>query len=153
VDEIPGQERVDTRRFPSSWRLTFHYDENGAVVLADRDDLPMIAPGSPEPVSSRGEYSGTWVELQDSQGRVLFERVLHDPFRAILELRYPSARRTEAVYGPQGPGEFEVLLPAMPDATAVVVWSSELDAGRRNEAAREVARFSLGEDTRDGVPG
>ena len=153
MDEMAGQERVDTRRFPSSWRLTFHYDENGAVVLAGREDLPMVAPGSPEPVSSRGEYSGTWVELQDSQGRVLFERVLHDPFRAKVELRYPSGRRTEAGYGPREPGEFEVLLPAMPDAAAVVVWSSELDAGRRDEAAREVARFSLGEGTHDGVPG
>jgi hypothetical protein len=149
VDETE-QQPVDTRRFPSSWRLTFRYNEDGAVELADRKDLPMIAPGSPGPTASGGEFSGSWVELQDRQGRVLFERVLHNPFRTMVEVHHPPGRRSQAVPGPLQPGEFEVLLPAMPDAAAVVVWSSELDAGRRNEAAREVGRFNLGSATRGG---
>jgi hypothetical protein len=150
VDETE-QQPVDTRRFPSSWRLTFRYDEGGVIELADRKDLPMIAPGSPGPMPSGGEYSGSWVELQDQQGRVLFERVLHDPFRTMVEVHYPPGRKSKVVPGPRQAGEFEVLVPAMPDATTVVVWSSELDAERRNEAAREVGRFDLGEATRGGT--
>jgi hypothetical protein len=138
------QQPVDTREFPSSWRLTFRYDEGGVIELADRKDLPMIAPGSPGPTASGEEYSGTWVQLQDQQGRVLFERVLHDPFRTMLEVHYPPGRQSKVVPGPRQPGEFEVLVPAMPNAATVVVWSSELDPERRNEAAQEVGRFDLG---------
>jgi hypothetical protein len=147
------QQPVDTRRFPSSWRLTFRYDEGGVVELADRKDLPMIAPGSPGPTASGGEYSGTWVELQDQQGRVLFERVLHDPFRTMVEVHYPPGRKSKVVPGPRQPGEFEVLVPAMPDAATVVVWSSELDPERRNEAAQEVGRFDLGGATQGRMGG
>jgi hypothetical protein len=131
--------------------LTFRYDQDGAVELARRQELPMVAPGSPGPITSGGEYSGSWVELQDRQGRVLFERVLHDPFRSMVEVHYPPGRKSKVVPGPRQAGEFEVLLPAIPEATTVVVWSSELDAERHNEAAREVGRFDLGEVTRGGM--
>jgi hypothetical protein len=153
VGETPGYEPVDTRRFPSSWRLTFRYDEDGVVELADRVELPMIAPGSPGPMPSGGEYSGTWVELRDRQGRVLFDRVLHDPFRTMLEVHHPPGRRSQVVPGPRQPGEFEVLVPAMAEATTVVVWSSPLQAERRNEAAREVGRFELGGGPQGGSGG
>lgn len=151
MDETEPQP-VDTRRFPSSWRLTFRYDQDGTVELAGRKDLPMIAPGGPGPTASGGEFSGSWVQLQDRQGQVLFERVLHDPFRTMLEVHQPPDRRSQAVAGQLRPGEFEVLVPAMPEATTVVVWSSELDAGRRNQAARQVGHFDLGSATRGGRP-
>jgi hypothetical protein len=56
VDGTPDHEPVDTRRFPSSWRLTFRYDEDGTVELAGREEVPMVAPGSPgsSPVSEGG---------------------------------------------------------------------------------------------------
>ena len=45
----------------------------------------MVAPGSPGPIrTGGGDYSGSWVELQDQQGRVLIDYVLHDPFRRLL---------------------------------------------------------------------
>jgi hypothetical protein len=143
VGETTEQQPVDTRRFPTSWRLTFRYDEHGAVELADRKELSMIAPGSPGPTTSGRDYSGSWVELQDRQGRVLFERVVHNPFRTMIEVHDPPGRRSQGKPGPLQPGEFEVLLPAIPDAAAVAVWSSELDADRRTQAAREVGRFDL----------
>jgi hypothetical protein len=145
MGETFEREPADTRRFPSSWRLTFRYDQGGAVELARRQELPMVAPGSPGSITSGGEYSGSWVELQDREGQVLFERVLHDPFRSMVEVHTPPGRKSKVVPGPRQAGEFEVLLPAIPEAITVVVWSSELDAERRNEAAREVGRFDLGE--------
>jgi hypothetical protein len=143
VAETPGPELVDTRRFPTSWRLTFRFDQDGTVELADQEELPMIAPGSAVPPASGEEYSGAWVSLQDAQGRVLFDRVLHDPFRALVEVHRPPGRGSRIVTGRRAPGEFDVVVPAMPGATTVAVWSSPLEAGRRNEPAREIGRFDL----------
>jgi hypothetical protein len=144
VDETPDHEPVDTRRFPSSWRLTFRYDEEGTVELAGREEVPMVAPGSPGLIrSDGGDYSGSWVELQDQQGRVLFDFVLHDPFRRLLAVHYPPGPANQVVPGPPRRGEFTVVVPVMPEATTVVVWSSPLELERRGEAAREVGRFPL----------
>ena len=144
MDETPDREPVDTRRFPSSWRLTFRYDEHGTVELADREEVAMVAPGSPGPIRTDGEdYSGSWVELQDQQGRVLFDFVLHDPFRRLLAVHYPPGPANQVVPGPPRRGEFTVVVPVMPEATTVVVWSSPLEVERRGEAAREVGRFPL----------
>jgi hypothetical protein len=152
VDETPDHEPVDTRRFPSSWRLTFRYDEDGTVELAGQEEVPMVAPGSPGPIrTGGGDYSGSWVELQDQQGRVLFDYVLHDPFRRLLAVHYPPGPSNQVVPGPPRPGEFTVVVPALPEATTVVVWSSPLEAERRSEAAREVGRFPLPSGTRGTV--
>lgn len=146
MGEMAEQQPVDTRRFPVSWRLTFHFDEDGSVELARRQQLPMIAPGSPGPSLTGRDYSGSWVELQDRQGRVLFERVLHNPFRTTVEVHYPPGRNSQVVSAPRQAGEFEAVVPVIPEATTVVVWSSELvDPERRSEAAREVGRFDLGQ--------
>jgi hypothetical protein len=88
VEVTPDHEPVDTRSFPSSWRLTFRYDEDGTVELAEQEAVPMVAPGSPGPIRTGGGYSGSWVELQDQQGRVLIDYVLHDPFRRLLAVHY-----------------------------------------------------------------
>jgi hypothetical protein len=144
VGETPAYEGVDTRRFPASWRLTFRYDEDGVVELADRQRVPMVAPGSPGPVRTGGTYSGSWVELQDREGRVLFDRVLHDPFRRQVEGYDPPGRRARVTPAPRRAGQFAVILPAIPEAATVVVWSSPLEDERRTEAAREVGRFDLG---------
>jgi len=69
--------------------LTFRYDEDGTVELADREEVSMVAPGSPGPIRTGGDYSGSWVELQDQQGRVLIDYVLHDPFRRLLAVHTP----------------------------------------------------------------
>jgi hypothetical protein len=144
MDERPDHEPVDTRRFPSSWRLTFRYDEAGTIELAGQEAVPMVAPGSPGPIrTGGGDYSGSWVELQDAQGRVLIDYVLHDPFRRLLAVHYPPGPRNQVVPGPPHPGEFTVIVPAMPEATTAVVWSSPLEAEGRSEAAREVGRFPL----------
>jgi hypothetical protein len=151
MDKTPDAEPVDTGRFSASWRLTFRFDQDGAVELAGQEELPMIAPGSAVPPSSGGQHSGAWVALQDGQGRVLFDRVLHDPFQTRVEVHHPpgpesrvARRESRVVTGRREPGEFEVVVPAMPEATTVAVWSSPLEAGRRNEPAREIGRFDLG---------
>lgn len=153
MGEMAENQPLNTRRFPASWRLTFHFDEDGAVELARRQQLPMIAPGSPDPSLTGRDYSGSWVELQDRQGRVLFERVLHNPFRTTVEVHYPPGRNSQVVSGPRQAGEFEAVVPVIPEATTVVVWSSELDSERRNEAAREVGRFDLGQAIHQGEGG
>jgi hypothetical protein len=74
----------------------------------------MIAPGGAVPPSSGAEYSGAWVALLDGQGRVLFDRALHDPFRALVEVHYSPARGSRVVTGRREAGEFDVVVPDMP---------------------------------------
>jgi hypothetical protein len=103
----------------------------------------MIAPGSPGPIRTDGEYSGTWVELQDRRGRVLLDRVLNNPFRRMLAVHYPPGISNRVTPGSRRPGEFSAIVPAIPEATTIAVWSSPLEAERRNETAQEIARFDL----------
>jgi hypothetical protein len=75
---------VDTRTYRSSWRLTFRFDGD-QVELASAERVARVAPGGTE-------ASGSWVDLVDRRGRVLFRRVLHDPFRTTAEHHSPDGQ-------------------------------------------------------------
>lgn len=142
---------MDTREYPSSWRLTFRFDGE-RVELVRRERLPMIAPGSPGTPPVAGEQGGSWVEIQDERQSPVFHRLLHDPFRTSAEVHSPDGR-IELHTGPPQPGEFDVVVPDAPEATSVALFTGELGppgGGRRldppRRVAREVFRFPLREE-------
>jgi hypothetical protein len=125
---------VDTRTYRSSWRLTFRFDGD-QVELASAERVARVAPGGTE-------ASGSWVDLVDRRGRVLFRRVLHDPFRTTAEHHSPDGQ-IEVVRRPPESGEFQVVVPDMPDGSDVSVWSSPLEPEAALNPAQELGRFRL----------
>lgn len=134
---------VDPRRHPVSWRLTFGFD--GATIrLLRREAVEMISPASVGPLPKAGEHAGSWLELRDGNDRVLFVRRLHDPLRTLAEHHSPDGR-IEVVVRAAGRGEFEAIVPALPQARSAVLMSSALADGRSSGKATEVGRFPLGD--------
>jgi hypothetical protein len=106
-------EPLDTSRFPTTVRVTFAFDAHG-VRVRSKEHVEMIAPPSPAPIPENG--AGTSVELRSGEEEVLFRRVLHDPFETFAEHHSPDGS-IEPVQRRVEPGEFEVLLPLMDEAT------------------------------------
>lgn len=123
-----------------AWRLRFRLDQSGLVLTA-QEPVAAIAPMSPGSLHE-GPASGAWIEVRDREGRVLAHRTLHDPFGVRLATRFPDGT-TESVEREVRTGEVEVLVPAFPDAAAVVFYSSPLVPGRAHERAQQLGRFEL----------
>jgi hypothetical protein len=127
---------------PQTWRFTFAY-RGDQVRLVSQQSVEMLTPAPATPSPQSGE-SGFWAELRDVNDASLSFRVLHDPFRAVIESYSPGptpAIRPREVS--QREGTFVVLLPAIPEARSVVLFGSPAEARATGQAARELARFPL----------
>jgi hypothetical protein len=124
-----------------SWRLTFHFDGE-SVELRRAERLPMVAPGVFGEPPRGGERSGAWVEVLDRQGDVLQHRPLSDPFNLRAEHHSPDGA-IEVHYRDPEPTDFEVVVPALPDADSVRLWASAMEEGKRLGPARDRGRFAL----------
>lgn len=137
----PDADPIDTRVYRTSWRLTFRFDGE-TVELAAAERIAKVAPGGPMPPPADTKLSGSWVDLTDRRGRILFRRVLHDPFRTTAEHHSPDGQ-IDIVRRPPQAGEFQVVVPDMPDGADVAVWSSPLEPEAALDPARELGRFRL----------
>jgi len=100
--------------YTHSLRLTFRYADD-RVELDRVERVAMIAPASASP--SGDPETGYWIDVRDGEGELLYHRPLHDPMRKDLEVfgdkpgdpiyRVENSRRE---------GEFDVLVPDVPDA-------------------------------------
>jgi len=112
------------------------------VQLASRTAVDMIPPAAVGEMPRAGTHAGAWIELRDRRGRPIFFQRLQDPFRTIAEHHSPDGK-IEVFVRPPESGQFEVIVPALPDAATVAVISSPVGDARSTEPAREVARFDL----------
>ena len=104
---------------PSSYthtlRITFAHD-GPKLEIARVQRVAMLAPAAAAPPAG-DERAGYWLEVSDSKGALLYHRPIHDPTRRHIESfgEAPGApmRRHPAT---TDPGEFEVLVPDLPDA-------------------------------------
>ena len=145
MTDATARARQDTPTPAETLRLTFRF-EGDRVELVSRQRVQMIAPPSVGDPPEGGKNSGAWVELQDRQGRAVAYSLLHDPFQTHAEHHSPDGR-IGLVERPVERGEFEVLLPAVPEGAAVSLWSSPLEPRLAGEAASEIARFDLTGDS------
>ncbi len=137
-------EMANPRKYRYSWRLVFRYDGE-RVELVDRKRVEMIAPPSIGPVPQEGRHSGTWLEIRDANDRLVFVRRLHDPFRTTAEHHSPDGK-IEVVRRLPVAGEFEAIVPDIPEMNSGVLFSSALSVlkdARSTEPAREIGRFPL----------
>ncbi|MFN7571665.1 MAG: hypothetical protein ACK5TK_09465 [Betaproteobacteria bacterium] len=112
----------------------------------------MLSPASAGELPKAGKHCGTWLELRDEEDRLLFVRRLYNPLQTLAEHHSPDGS-IEVLTRPPGEGEFEVVVPALKDASSAVLVSSPLKDGRSTEPAQEVARFALREKAGESEPG
>jgi hypothetical protein len=131
-----------------AFRLIFSYKGTRAQ-LASQQAVEMTLPPS-HPMHDYGKQSGFWFELRDAAERVLYRRVIHDPFRTEMEAPSgdPSRPFTRMpVKDPQG--TFVILVPALDPAQSVVLCAGPSDP--RARAAKEIVRVSLRPDGDKGI--
>jgi hypothetical protein len=124
-----------------SWRLTFWFDGT-SVQLRRAERLPMVAPAAIGEAPSGDTNSGAWVEVLDDRGTVLHHRLLRDPFHVLAEHHSPDGR-IEVHFRPPEPTDFEVVVPALPQARSVRVWATPPDEVERQGLARDQGTFPL----------
>jgi len=122
-------------------RLTFAY-EGDKVSLARVQRVEMIASPSVTSLPQLGAHGGFWVEVRDTSGAVLFHRVLHNPMRQMAEVHRLN-QAVRLVTGMPGKGEFEVLVPDLPEASQVVLSGNPPETNRSLDLSKELAAFSL----------
>jgi hypothetical protein len=132
---------IDTRRYRTSWRLTFRF-ERSRVELVRRERLQKVAPGTTTDRPAAGKNSGAWLTLFDRDGREVFHRLLSDPFRTRAEHHSPDGRIELHVRAPES-GQFSVIVPDIPGAAEAALYSSPTDRDRMRGAAAEIGRYPL----------
>jgi len=135
----PPPTRPDTRVL----RLTFEY-EGSNVKLISSQRVQMIIPPT-QALQGHEEQTGFWVMVSDNAGTPVYRRVLHNPIQMDREVfsndpQHPSVHRVP-VERPKG--TFVVLVPDIPGAQNVQLFSPPLTPEGRGKPARELARFNL----------
>lgn len=140
-----------------SLRLTFRVS-GGQVELVGQERVDMIAPQPPSEPLQAGEHGGFWTELKDATDRTLAQRLVAEPVIGSVEVFSPEGA-IERRFGPVEDQVFEVLLPAVPDATSVALIGETaaatlaVEEGREHleddeVGTRELARFDLAPEVR-----
>jgi hypothetical protein len=144
-------------------RLTFTY-EGAKIDLANRQvvdrptqpSAPLLEPrpreadkeqaatgqSGPEQERKPRGQSGFWIELHGRQGRALYRLVMSNPIAFRAEVADEGGGFTSVtIDNPRG--QFFVLVPNLPEAESVVIFSSPLGPDARPGPAEPVARFPL----------
>jgi hypothetical protein len=104
----------------------------------------MIAPPSVTAAPRSGQ-SGYWVELRDAAGDLLYHRALSNPIRADVEVYSDDPRQTLTRIPMAAPeGQFEVLLPDLPDAHTFLFFGTP-DGASESAPSRELFRADVDE--------
>lgn len=143
------------RRKDSSLRLTFRF-EGGAITLVDRQEVDVAAPPSENLERHQPERrSGFWVELQARDGRTLYRGVIRHPIRASAEVVAEEGGFTNQVSVAER-GAFSLLVPNLPEADDLTLYSSPIDRPHLPEPATELMRVPVREpreEPKDRGPG
>jgi hypothetical protein len=115
ADRMPQVHRAQLISYTHALRVTFVFEDSN-IRIASVTRVDMRVPAASTPIPQEGQV-GSWFEVRDGKGALLYHRPLHDPMRLDVEtfgdkpgdpLRHVPAR--------QAKGEFEVLIPDLPDA-------------------------------------
>lgn len=124
-------------------RLTFEY-EGSNVKLVSSQRVDMIIPPT-QALTGHEDQTGFWFTLSDSQGKAVYRRTIQQPVKIDREVfsndpKHPSIQRVP-VEKPKG--TFVVLVPDIPEARTVQLYSHPLNMESHGQPAREFARFDL----------
>ncbi len=128
---------------PHTLRITFAHD-GPRLEIKSVERVAMRAPAALSPPS--GDKAGYWLEVRDRKGALLYHRPIHDPLRRDVESfgeapgapmrRYPATATQ---------GEFEVLVPDLPDAQDFRLHGPQADARMARSADGALSAHSFDE--------
>ncbi len=133
------------RRLSVAWRDGKWTIENEirieSMTLPKSHDLPRTTAG-------RG-ISGSWYEVVDRQGRVIYRQVMQDPFDSSMEM-FDADGKIRRVRAHQHEVILDILVPDVTDLVELHIYSSarpsEHDLEMRAEGpAERIATISLGD--------
>lgn len=125
-----------------SLRLTFSY-EGSDVRLVSMKSIEMLSPPS-DPIQTQEGQAGFWYELRDAEGLTLYRRVIQNPIKFASEVRSDNPKRPlewRKVIEPRG--DFVLIVPDLPQAKTVKLFSSPLEPEGTLMPASELTHFSL----------
>jgi hypothetical protein len=112
------------------------------VKLESATRLEMIALPSIHTEGAEKE-SGSWVTLEDRQGRALYRRPMGNPFSGTREMLGGADREFSQVKVASTKGIIELLLPDVPGAALAVIYVSETEGARAHGPAQPVTKVSM----------
>jgi hypothetical protein len=108
---------------------------------ATRPSAPILEQGPKKGKKPRGE-SGFWIELHGRGGKALYRLVLSNPIKFHAEVPDDEGGFTNlAIEKPQG--MFFVVVPNLPEARELVIFSSPLGPEAIPAPAEPITRFPL----------
>jgi|SRR5215471_12200569 len=124
-----------------AFRLTLTYLE-GSFRLDAAAHLEKLTPGS-APLEGAGQQAGSWIAIEDSQGRMLYRRFLDDPrggHEIVGEKDQISRVRIKGLE--RG---LSLLIPDLQGAETIVVYGSEIDSKGRTQPAKPIFKVTVQE--------
>ncbi|MCA1706167.1 MAG: hypothetical protein LC808_24045 [Actinobacteria bacterium] len=113
------------------------------VRVAGRRVLSLRVPPS-DPLIVPERQSGFWFQVEDADGRLLYRKVMANPIRSDTETPSDDPERPlKRVPIPDPRGTFFILVPLLPGAYTVRVFSSPPDATPPARPAEEILRFPV----------
>lgn len=127
-------------------RLTFSYRGQDIELVSTQAVDMRIPPGDALQWDERS--SGFWVLLRDGGGQPLYRRIAADPIQTSVEYPTDDPKKPLARQDVASPeGVFVVLVPDLPQAQSIALFSSGGGATAQERtagtAAREIATFDL----------
>lgn len=125
-------------------RVTFAYRGN-VIAVAGTRKVRMIVPRTAGAAPVKGQ-SGYWLEVRSVDGKLLFHRVLHNPLRADVEIfSQGEGQSITRVPVAEPHGEFEALVPDLPEAASLVLYGPPPEPQLQAAPARELVRVGFDE--------
>ena|SRR5690242_9172615 len=126
---------------PPALRLTFSYD--GSDVRLE-SELRLEMPAPPSDPLEHPDEAGFWSELRDENDTPLYRQVVQNPIRIDAEVYSDESdppiqrQRLDGVGG-----TFDLVVPDLPEARTIALFSSPLEPETVGEAATELGVFEL----------
>jgi len=142
----PGADaRADEPTTPAAWRVLFAYRGEQVRVVSCRRVRTMAPPDDSALLESGSR--GSWAEVRDAQGGVLYVQVLHQPVRARHEVHNRYGTTPRQVEAEVVEGAFDVVVPDLPGGVELVVRgrADVVEAARR--APKQLVKVRLEERT------
>ena len=140
--DADSQVAAPAAKFSHTLRVTFAY-AGRSVRLVKSLRVAMISPPSVTPVPDK-EQSGYWFEVRNAEGALLFHRALGNPVRTDIEVHSGDARRSiTRVPVAEPEGEFEMLVPDLPDARSFAFYGTPPGGNAAYTPSRELLRIDF----------
>lgn len=141
---IMSSELQSVRRSRRAVRFAFSY-VGTEIRLEARQFLDVQTPSSDPILDPERDkpQSGFWIELHDHEGRAIYRRILHNPLMFSLEFPADMSGEFMNMKHSKPRGRFFIIVPNIPAAETLVMYSSPLGYATAPKAAEPVLRVLL----------